>query len=42
MKGRGKGVRVRGYGVKGTINETIQTFTKMLTLGLNTMLLDNV
>ena len=30
----GGGVR----GVKGTIAETIQTFTKLQTLGLNTML----
>ena len=40
--GWGQGVRgwggVRGRGVKGAMAETTQTFTKMLTLGLNTML----
>ena len=34
VRGEGDGSR----GVKGTIAETIQTFTKMLTLGLNNML----
>ena len=37
-RGRGGGVGGRGEGVKGTIAETTLTFTKMLTLGLNTSL----